>query len=106
MAEKSFRKDITFLIDTGCDLTHIGSEYITPLNLKLQGKPYKYYDIDHNLHKNYVTWITIDISVLGFKKNVKAIISDSKGCNFLGRNFLNSITVFLLGKDSKYILHV
>jgi predicted aspartyl protease len=105
MANSNLREDITFLIDTGADLTHIGHEYIIPLNLQLQGKPYKYFDIDRNLHENYVTWVNVEIAELGFKKSIKAVISNNEGSNFLGRNFLNSLNIFLLGKNSRFILH-
>ncbi|HEX9653953.1 MAG TPA: hypothetical protein VGA99_09590 [bacterium] len=105
-ADPSKKVEGSFVIDSGADFTIIGKEFRSLLDLKAQGKPFKYYDIDFEEHVNDVTWVYVEIPKLNYKRSIKAAISNNNGCNFLGRNFLNHINVFLLGTKLRYILHV
>lgn len=106
LADQDNKKPINFIIDSGCTYTWIGSEFRKLLKLQPQGPPFKSEDIEGIELINDATFITIEIPQLDYKKNsVKALIANHEGRNFLGRNVLNTINVFLLGKDLRYILH-
>lgn len=120
-ANPDYETKAVFLIDSGADFTIIGYDLIKTLHLEGKGGISREgAGIGSGAKTRKTTKVYIKIPELKFKKSINAIMiepeneeqaNDKKtltflSYNYLGRDFLNQINVFLLGENLRYILHV
>lgn len=104
-ADKSINAQCLFVIDSGADFTLIGNAVEKSLKLMPQSKR-SWFDPSGNKITKPASKIIIEIPKLKICKSLTVAISSCKEYNFLGRDFLNEINVFLLGINQSFIIHV